>query len=253
MTNSLTHVIYAIPFFPITIYRPVIPEITLEQRQREAELKLRQLNTQLEREHRREEIDASKDAQLSNTLTQLDSIQPLLDDLDTILVRHSDAKNRVSEIRYQQWQRQVYNVIDKQIQRKLSKMTSEEIANRRRELFNEYLRITNYKRVVCDVVDPDEYNPLRYKSKGISVSTKNIQNPLRRELDNMEADDRAMSSLRLQQAGATTINTSRGIVPTTEWNKVGDRHNRYCGEPGPVRQHPMSRSNIVFDHFNIEK
>lgn len=232
---------------------------------------------QLQVKNREEQRLQRKEAAFAEKLAKLNAERGYVGDIARYLKIRDEAVQRKKAELYKEWEVNVFNDIQRQVQRGLDAQSTREIEKRRNKLQQEYLDITNRKRVVVDVIVENEYDPFKYKNKNIKIRMDKIRDPTRRELDTINEEKKILQSLKIPVGVEPTI---RPMLPTEEWSKVRDTlHGRYTLQEvtpemilaqnralgagagprprseliGPANPKALagSRSSIVFDHFNI--
>ncbi len=188
-----------------------------------AERKLHEV--QLQVRARKEQKQRSQEASFNESLASLNKEREFVDQIGKYLELRDEAVQRRQAGMHKDWQRKVFNDIQRQVQRGLDSQTTAQIERRRCNLMQAYLDISNRKNVVCDVVVQSEYDPFKYRDKAIRIRTADIQDPTRRELDALLQEKELFKSLDL---GDVIEPRPRPMFDTTQWSKVRDTlHGRY--------------------------
>ncbi|EKX47750.1 hypothetical protein GUITHDRAFT_162562 [Guillardia theta CCMP2712] len=174
-----------------------------------------------------------------NYHTLKEEAETFLADLDEYLHNKHIASQQKRKALYTEWKECVFNKIQDQLLDKIDTMGEEEIAARRRDLFQKYIDAASAKDggLFLDIVIENEYNPfawkkhtLRYRAKPAKLSNgpgftdrfgNPVPDPIKRDLEKMQAEAKAARSvggdvvLELEEE-----KIGREILPLDRWSKI---------------------------------
>ena len=148
------------------------------------------------------------------------------------------AKSRRQQQLYKEWKEKVYDTINTQINAQLAQLRTEDISQRRRDLMEHYIRVSNQKQfgLFRDIIIESEYDPLVAHNNTIKYNVSNAQDPLKIELDH---------SKRKQELGRATLSA-------TMWDRLHatpyGRFDRIIPQPA---EPTATFSRVNFDHYDI--
>jgi len=168
-------------------------------------------------------------------------------DVADMLNAREDTVQRKRKELYDQWVHEVYEPIYGQIENHVRSMNYEEMSDRKRKLFDDFLKTTNSKMLFGDIILEDEYNPLDAHRHYGRYSTKNIKDPLRQA-----ESDRKEEAKILQQKIAK--DRTRKLQDPKTWPTFEDTT---VGRLEHMRKKPIDRAyrpgTIGQDHYNVKK
>ena len=116
----------------------------------------------------------------------LTSAYAMCSQLDRKLDLRDKAKYRRQTELYKEWKEKVYETIQAQINQQLASLRTEDISARRRQLMEDYIRVSNQKRygLYRDIIIESEYDPLIAHKTLLKYTMSDKSDPLKRELNN---------------------------------------------------------------------
>ena len=116
----------------------------------------------------------------------LTSAYAMRSQLDRKLDLRDKAKYRRQTELYKEWKEKVYETIQAQINQQLASLRTEDISARRRQLMEDYIRVSNQKRygLYRDIIIESEYDPLIAHKTLLKYTMSDKSDPLKRELNN---------------------------------------------------------------------
>jgi hypothetical protein len=108
--------------------------------------------------------------------------------LDEQLLLRERAKYRRQTQLYKEWNERVYETIQAQIDEQLASLRTEDLSTRRRQLMEEYIRVSTQKRygLYRDIIIESEYDPLVAHQKLLKYKMSDQQDPLKLEINNAD-------------------------------------------------------------------
>ena len=138
-------------------------------------------------------------------LAELESQRPHADAVGRFISEHDERMRRKQQHLFAEWENLVFKPIQDQIQAKLGEVSSEEIAQRRQVMFQEFIDQTNKKDTLFrDIIIESEYNPLKAHDHTVHYSSKRLIDPCKRDL--MKAkEEKSLMSQNLEAAPAPIL------------------------------------------------
>lgn len=108
--------------------------------------------------------------------------------LDVNLEMRERAQHRRQAQLYKEWTEKVYETIQAQIDRQLASLRTEGLSTRRRQLMEEYIRVSNQKRygLYRDIIIESEYDPLLAHQKLLKYKISDANDPVKLEINNSQ-------------------------------------------------------------------
>lgn len=161
-------------------------------------------------------------------------------------LRERDRHNRRVEL-YKEWQEKVFGAIQSQIDRQLASLRTEDISARRRALMEDYITISNRKRMGLyrDIIIESEYDPLTAHRTLMKYVAKDADDPLKQEL--------LASEMRV--GGRVKRELGRATLSATMWDRLHatpyGRFDRMMAVAPSDHTQKAQFSRVNFDHYNV--
>ena len=204
-------------------------------------------------------LSKQKDEKLAVLLNTLVDQKPFVAKIDQFIEQNNAEWERKKAQQYNEWSSKVYDLIQNQIQSKMSKLTTEEVEKRHNELFGSFLKATNAKDgLFRDIIIESDYDPFKNKNL-ITYDVSKIRDPLKKPLIKQMEEEEFRRSLFIE--GGENKNSKKGrrlgreVLDLKFWDKVESTpYGRFSHEiPISNKKSLKPASNIVFDHFNIDR
>jgi hypothetical protein len=150
------------------------------------------------------------------TMKTLDEGFEFLDTkIDPMLATAEETKWRKNKQLFEQWSNEVFSPIKSQIKEQLANLTSKQISQRKRELFQEFIDASNGKFLFRDV--PHEtYDAFKAQKDVLKYKTGHLKDPLKKHAKAKKREAR-MSAMKAGPSGRT-----RNITDLKTWPKYQD-------------------------------
>ena len=122
------------------------------------------------------------------TSTRLTLLLPLVSSyaqIDYNLSMRERAKYRRQTELYKEWKEKVYETVQSQIDSQLAQLRTEDISARRRQLMEDYIRVSNQKRygLYRDIIIESEYDPLIAHRQLLKYTCSTKNDPCKQEIN----------------------------------------------------------------------
>ncbi len=204
--------------------------------------------------HRRAaaETQRDEDARLDRLLKHIESEGTFVRQVEDYLSLNERHKQRRKQALYRDWQEKVYENIQSQIDEQLSALKTEDLSARRRQLMEDYIRVSSQKRygLYRDIIIEAEYDPMVAHRTMLTYEMNDGKDPLKLALANQQESLEGKVVRRKVPLGRDTLDI-------TMWDKLhATPYGRFASQPVPP-PHPLAEgrgcSRVPFDHFNIPR
>ena len=157
---------------------------------------------------------------------------------------HEEAKFRRQQELAREWSDKVYKKIQKQIDAQLAQLRTEDITTRRRQLMEDYIRVSNEKKfgLYRDIIIESEYDPNLAHKTLLKYEMDDRQDPLKQELV-------GRNPLKPLPKSKGRVTLDPGIWDRLHATPYG-RFDRVVA-PEPVLD-PSKMSRVNFEHYNVK-
>jgi len=188
--------------------------------------------------------EQDEDRRVERMLKHIAHEQEFVEQLDMNLEMRERAKYRRQTQLYKEWKEKVYDTIQAQIDGQLASLRTEDISGRRRELMEDYIRVSNQKRygLYRDIIIESEYDPLLAHQKLLKYTMSDQNDPLKLEINNAEI-------------GKPKRELGRATLSATMWDRLHSTpYGRFdrIAPPAVADQNPYV-SRVNFEHYHIAK
>jgi hypothetical protein len=114
----------------------------------------------------------------------------------------------------------VFEKIQCQIMRKVAKMDVKAIERQKQEMYQDFLNNTNTKPLFRDIIIESDYNPLAWRRSTVHYNSKEITDPVKRELTQQYNDREGIGGMGL---GVPQARTHHSDLPETMWDSEPPR------------------------------
>jgi len=185
--------------------------------------------------------EQDEDRRVERMLKHIAHEQEFVEQLDEQLLLRERAKYRRQTQLYKEWNERVYETIQAQIDEQLASLRTEDLSTRRRQLMEEYIRVSTQKRygLYRDIIIESEYDPLVAHQKLLKYKMSDQQDPLKLEINNADL-------------GKAKRALGRATLSATMWDRLHStpygRFDRIA--PTPSALNP-NFSRVHFEHYNV--
>lgn len=215
-----------------------------EQQQRETDYQ-NMMQGILERTRQQnQQQEQDEDRRVERLLKYMAQEQTFIDQLDDKLALHEEAKFRRQQELAREWSDKVYKKIQKQIDAQLAQLRTEDITTRRRQLMEDYIRVSNEKKfgLYRDIIIESEYDPNLAHKTLLKYEMDDRQDPLKQELV-------GRNPLKPLPKSKGRVTLDPGIWDRLHATPYG-RFDRVVA-PEPVLD-PSKMSRVNFEHYNVK-
>ena len=226
------------------------PSMTTKEERREVEARERDeqyqqmMHSILERTRQHNQAqEQDEDRRLERLLKHIALEQEFVDQLDLKLAMRDRAQYRRQAQLYKEWKEKVYDTIQAQINQQLAQLHTEDISARRRQLMEDYIRVSNQKRhgLYRDIIIESEYDPLVAHHKLLKYTMSDQLDPLKLEVNNAEI-------------GKPKRELGRATLRATMWDRLHSTpYGRFDRMVPPPTEPNALVSRVNFEHFNIAR
>lgn len=187
-------------------------------------------------------------------LGQIRSGAKIQEDIDATLRMQSLAKQKKVQDMHRNWEDQVYSKIDRAVHAKLDKVSTVDLAARRRAAYDEFLDATNCTAgLYLDVVGGDSgYDPFKLTRQAGTVQLEKIVDPTKRVIDKRR-EERSMVDTAL---APPKFSRSRVVLDTKLWHtgKIeATPHGKYAAftEKTQPTNFKLTASSVMMNHYTF--
>lgn len=211
-----------------------------------------------------------------------DGTEHLIPEIDEFLQLKERSDRATLERMHEEWEEKVHGSIQKQIREGLEANPIEEVEQRKREAFEEFLQHANTKAgMFRDIIIESEYNPLKLRDYSIRYSLNDGDDPTLRPLMKGYREQKTLESGPLRDGGGLAaassassagssssaagegkstklpkdMSTGRDTFDVRKWSSVEatpyGRYNKMLEATGNPRNAQSQKSSISFDHFSF--
>jgi hypothetical protein len=151
-----------------------------------------------------------------------------------------------------EWHEKVFNKVQRQIGKQLKQLSSHEIAERRRKLYNQFLAAANSKEsgLFRDIIIENEYDPMIAHKHTIKYNAHLEDDPVKLELNKAARESQVLPG-EFQEK----VELGRDTLKTTLWDKLDStpygRFNKMM--EATKADHGTFRTNLQMDHYSYER
>lgn len=222
---------------------PGSPQAKEMQQQRDSEYQsMMQGILDRTRQHNQQQ-EQDEDRRVERLLKHIAHEQKFVDQLDEKLEMREKATFRRQQELYREWRDKVYNKIQKQIDAQLAALRTEDITTRRRQLMEDYIRISNQKKfgLYRDIIIESEYDPAQAHKTLLKYEMSDAQDPLKSELISQN-----LGNPKPKELGRTTLDPR--IWDRLHATPYG-RFDRVI--PSEPSADPSRVSRVPFEHYDF--
>jgi hypothetical protein len=222
---------------------PGSPQAKEMQQQRDSEYQtMMQGILDRTRQHNQQQ-EQDEDRRVERLLKHIAHEQKFVDDLDETLELRRQTQFRRQQELYREWRDKVYNRIQKQIDAQLASLRTEDISTRRRQLMEDYIRISNQKKfgLYRDIIIESEYDPTIAHKALLKYEMSDQQDPLKSELLSQN-----LGNPKPKELGRTTLDAR--IWDRLHATPYG-RFDRVI--PSQPSADPSKCSRVPFEHYSF--
>ena len=144
---------------------------------------------------------------------------------------------------HKEWNDKVYGTVQAQIDQQLARMRTEDISTRRRQLMDEYIKVSNQKPygLYRDIIIESEYDPLIAHRDMLKYKVSDKNDPLKLELN-------------ASMEGKPKVPLGRATLPPTMWDNLHSTPYGRFDRIIPMNIEPgVYASRVNFEHYKIAR
>lgn len=159
---------------------------------------------------------------------------------------------RKAEALCREWHEKVFDRVNRQVSRQLAKVSSHDIAVRRRKLYEQFLVAANSKEggLFRDIIIESEYDPLVAREHTIKYHVTTDDDPVKLEVNKFKREQQTLPGefKESRELGRVTL-------PPTMWDKLEatpyGRFNKMMA--ASKKDHGTFKAHVPMDHYAFER
>jgi len=201
-----------------------------------------------------------KDQQFQRLVSNVEDAKKYLSVVDRSLELQNEATRNKVRRQFEEWNNTVHGKIQGNITTQINNMDYKEINKRRNEDYDKFLSVTNRKAAIFrDIIIESEYDPLEPNRRAVKASVGKIKDPTKVSLQKSEEE----ASMLGTKSVSPTKSVGKYTLPVEQWasgkiegtphgrfNKMMGSNTRVFTEFEEANLDKLSKSHIVFDHYN---
>jgi len=192
--------------------------------------------------------EQDEDRRVERLLKHIEHEENFVAEVDQrVRFREQQKLDRQREL-YKEWNDKVFGTIQKQIDKQLAQIRTQDLTERRRNLMEDYIRISNQKigGLYRDIIIESEYDPFMANKLCPKYRMSDRRDPLKQELTVLDPmKDGLMGDLKPRELGRPTLD------PTMYNNLHSTPYGRFDRMVAPPPPETVHFSRVNFEHYNI--
>ncbi|KAG8468933.1 hypothetical protein KFE25_007451 [Diacronema lutheri] len=167
-------------------------------------------------------------------------------------VLDDENRRRKQEALCREWHEKVFNKVQRQIGKQLRALSSHEIAERRRKLYDQFLAAANSKEsgLFRDIIIENEYDPMLAHAYTIKYNSHVDDDPVK-----LEINKAARETQELPGEFKEKVQLGRATLKPTMWDKLEatpyGRFNKMMA--ASKADHGTFKTSLVMDHYAFDR
>jgi len=163
-----------------------------------------------------------------------------------------ENRRRKAEALCREWHDKVFDRVNRQVSRQLAKVSSHDIAVRRRKLYEQFLVAANSKEagLFRDIIIESEYDPLVAREYTIKYHVSTDDDPVKLEINKYQREQQTLPGEFKEKT-----ELGRATLKTTMWDKLEatpyGRFNKMMA--ASKKDHGTFQAHIQMDHYAFER
>lgn len=222
--------------------------VALREKYEEEEARIKR-NTQLRRERERREEEERFSEMYNDLMMEEEDFVSMVSEYCTL---DDENKRRKQEALCREWHEKVFNRVQRQIGKQLSAVSSAEIAERRRRLYDQFLAAANSKEsgLFRDIIIESEYDPMVAHKHTIKYKSYVENDPVKLETNKAEREAQTIPG-----EFKAKVPLGRETLKCTMWDKLeATPYGRFNKMMAATKaDHGTFKVNLQMDHYTFER